>query len=746
MKKIVLALLCASVFALHSNAQVKTKRTTKTEIQKLTKVKQKPPLIQISAGDLTSLVNESSRASLNKPFRFGKAIDRRIKMEDGLWESTNGFNIWSLSIHSPEAISINLIFDQFYLAEEAYILIYNNEQDLVYGPITSSSNRMSGKFATDVITGSGVTIELVEPDSLKTGRSVLSISKVVHGFRSTEYSGYGDSAPCHIDVNCEIGSPWHGNSNSVTRILHNNGQSYSSGALLNNECQDFTPYVLTAFHSIDTDQSEELENDEIDDIETWVFRFQYMSTTCSGGDDYNYTSISGATFRSAWIQTDFALVEMDEIPDPDSGIIYAGWSRTANPPTSSAALHHPRGDVMKISQDEDPAVAVTWEDFIDDTHWRVEFDDAPVEHGSSGSPLFDQNGRVVGQLHGNQNNQCFPSDNNDCFCGQLVAEYGRFDMSWAGGGTADTRLSDWLSTNGTATQTNAVNIPLIFSADYINGPDKGCYYQTMSFSHSQPVPVNCVFEDWDYSPKLNRIYGGSTSIGVYGVPGPYNGQAWVQPLYRNQCTNEIVLGARRNFTLYYDFNSGDQRVKWSHSSTSGYQELVYMWNTVTSGYIYIKFNDKFATHSVTKTSGDAYVIAGSELTEYDYYIYLPTVNTYNFFTFSGTELCGGESYNQTACFRVNGSLYRLENNPIETGYATLEVVPEVQTELGEGDAPLIEYVIVKDKDGNETFVQDINVKKKKIKVPISKKGINYITIVGESSSWSETHKVLNSGN
>ena len=103
---------------------------------------------------------------------------------------------------------------------------------------------------------------------------------------------------------------------------------------------------------------------------------------------------------------------------------------------------------MKISQARSTATAVSyidnknWNDYTQN-HWRVYFNDGIVQYGSSGSPLFNQNNRIVGQLHGNQKNLC---GTNTCFCSQIpVGEYGRFDLSWTGNNNDSTRLSNWLA-------------------------------------------------------------------------------------------------------------------------------------------------------------------------------------------------------------------------------------------------------------------------------------------------------------
>ncbi|MDV7400661.1 hypothetical protein RZS08_55105, partial [Arthrospira platensis SPKY1] len=82
-------------------------------------------------------------------------------------------------------------------------------------------------------------------------------------------------------------------------------------------------------------------------------------------------------------------------------------------------------------------------------HWGVIFEHpdgtfTTTEPGSSGSPLFDQNHRVIGQLWGGYHL-------DDCTGGPTCADpakdlsfYGKFSVSWSGDSPAR-RLQDWLA-------------------------------------------------------------------------------------------------------------------------------------------------------------------------------------------------------------------------------------------------------------------------------------------------------------
>lgn len=302
--------------------------------------------------------------------------------------------------------------------------------------------------------------------------------KVIHAYKNvfnTDFPGvtpgFGASAPCHNNINCEVGHNWQDVSNSVAMVLLANNTRHCSGVLLNNSCQNLTPYFLTAFHCVDVGPGADLGNgnltpNEIDAAEDWVFRFQYKSPACNGSDAVLFYSFSGSQFRAAFQDTDFALFELNSRPNASTGITYSGWTSTTTPASSSVGIHHPNGDVMKISIDENPATSVGW--FQPNTHWRVNFNDGVVQHGSSGSPLFNQDRLVVGQLHGNQNYSTLIP-----YCDQPIGEYGRFDVSWVGDSTNATRLSNWLDPLGVGGGTiTTITIPSI------TGPDRICATNT----------------------------------------------------------------------------------------------------------------------------------------------------------------------------------------------------------------------------------------------------------------------------
>jgi hypothetical protein len=209
---------------------------------------------------------------------------------------------------------------------------------------------------------------------------------------------------------------------------------------VNNVREDQTPYFLTANHCYEAWGGQ--------DVTTWVFWFNYQSATCANpSTEPPADSMTGSVLRAANAESDFCLVELSTTIPTSYSVFFNGWSNQNVAATSAVGIHHPAGDIKKISFDDDPLTSTA---YLSETvvpganHWRVgQWEDGTTEGGSSGSPIYDQNHRVVGQLHGGY-----------ASCTSLTSDwYGKFSTSWNFGGTAATRLSDWLDPDGTGAET-----------------------------------------------------------------------------------------------------------------------------------------------------------------------------------------------------------------------------------------------------------------------------------------------------
>lgn len=475
------------LFLTNSYSQIKTTLSTKEIVNKrgyydvdTVKISKVLPAI-----DRTKLINEDLEEQLlGVPYRFGKDIEVNYSSEkDGTWFTTKeGDRIWKLKINSKDALGLSIIFNKLILPLNAKLYIYNSSRTMAYGPVESRNIKNPNRFSTDIIKGNTIIIELFEPKELKNS-SLVEIGKVIHVYKDVfpAFSGFGSSNSCEIDVNCYTGNIRE-ESDAVAMVLLADQTRHCSGAMVTTACRDYTPNFLTAFHCVDignngipsetTAFDGNISTTESNNVGTWLFRFLYKSPTCNGPEPPSYTwiTIPADQYLSGWHNTDFALIRLDEIPEPGSNIRYLGWTRTSTPATNTRAYHHPRGDVMKFSYDNDPPTNrnTTWTGtngfkilgFPANHFWDVEFTGGGVEPGSSGSPLVDGNGRIVGQLYGGTE------------CPNSTGIYGRFDESWDGGGSLNTRLSSWLTNTPSIVQTQRIRIPVI------SGPNILCSSNT----------------------------------------------------------------------------------------------------------------------------------------------------------------------------------------------------------------------------------------------------------------------------
>jgi hypothetical protein len=287
----------------------------------------------------------------------------------------------------------------------------------------------------------------------------FTISEVAYAYQNMPSyisgKGFGGSDFCEVNVNCSPeGDAWQDEKRSVTRIqVKASGSTFwCSGSLVNNTRFDNTPYVLTADHCAFKWNSYATPTE----LENWIFYFNYEASGCedpavepelfslTGCEKIAHDGTAGSN------GSDFYLVKLlDNIP-ASYNVFFNGWSLTGEVSLSGVTIHHPDGDIKKISTYTDPLVSTGWQGSGLQSHWQVfwveTFNNWGVtEGGSSGAPLYDAQGRLIGTLTGG-----FASCNNP----DTPDYYGKFSYHWLSNGTADTsRLQPWLDPDNSGIQT-----------------------------------------------------------------------------------------------------------------------------------------------------------------------------------------------------------------------------------------------------------------------------------------------------
>jgi lysyl endopeptidase len=453
-------------------------------------------------------------------------------------------------------------------------------------------------------------------------------------FSSFLYGNLNGSESCENNIICW--PDYFSESRAIALVLLSSGAELCSGSLLMSTDQSFRPYFLTAFHCIDIAPADGiLSAAEIANANNWMFKFQYKMTTCTGNTPTAGITYNGATLRASWSPSDFALTELLNSPVGNLNIAWLGWDRSGNTPSSGAGIHHPEGDVMKISFETNQFQTSSWGGT--DNHWLLNFDDGVVEHGSSGSPILDQNKRVVGQLHGNQN-----YNSNLSHCAQPRAEYGRFNLSWNGGGTNTSRLSNWLdSCNIGSLTTNTMQTP------YIYGYQLVCSSGTSYFVSTVPTGYTI---SWNAS--YNLTLPTNTHVNPIIATAYGNGPGWVQATLSSTC---------KTITLpHYAVWVGTPVLNVTGDATSGCTNTTHYFTASPTGPY---ANESNYTWSLVPLNGNY-------LSPYGYQNNSCAITFYNPYSASGYSVqaraqnsCGTGGYGSTSIYIHNCYYFSLSPNP-----------------------------------------------------------------------------------
>ncbi|MCB1127582.1 MAG: T9SS type A sorting domain-containing protein [Verrucomicrobiae bacterium] len=363
-------------------------------------------------------------------------------LTDGLWtELAGGDRVWRARITSPGALALEVFFDEFRLPEGARLYAYSPTGEHVVGGYVPSHGSRFGVFSTEQVPGGSCILEYHHPAGTALERP-FRVSGVAHAYRDL---GGQKAQDCEVDIICSPeGDDWQDEADGVVRIrvVDSGSVGYCSGSLVNNTAQDCAPYILTALHCGITASNS--------DFNQWKFYFQYERTGCDLGPAFLNKVLTGCTRLADSNDgggdngSDFLLVEADPVPasfDP----YWNGWNTSTSASSSGVSIHHPDGDEKKISTYTTTLQAISL-GAPQASHWRVFWTGTPNGHGvteggSSGSPLFDPNGRIVGTLTGGSSycNSVVPG-------GQLQPDfYGRMSYHWTSNpNPANEKLKVWL--------------------------------------------------------------------------------------------------------------------------------------------------------------------------------------------------------------------------------------------------------------------------------------------------------------
>jgi len=385
------------------------------------------PTKLIAQPDLAKLQTEDeAEAKAGNPTRYAVLKKANITLDNaGKWTTLrNGDRVWKMRIAAPQAKAISLTYSNFYIPAGAKLFVYNEAKTDVLGALTSLNNKAGGFFATGNIQGETTILEYYEPAAVQ-GEGIIDVDKVGYVYRYEDTAVEKSSDPCEVDVNCSEGNNWQDEKRGVVRIsiVAGGGQYWCTGSLINNTAQDCKPYILTALHCGSDSSPAEFGQ--------YVFYFNYETPNCGSGNAPTNQSVTGCVKRADSGDgggnngSDYLLVEATTTIPAAYNVYYNGWNANTTASPSGVSIHHPAGDRKKISTYTSPLTSSSWQS-APGSHWQVNWISTANGHGvteggSSGSPIFDNNGRIVGQLTGGSS-YCTSPNNPDL--------YGKMSYNW----------------------------------------------------------------------------------------------------------------------------------------------------------------------------------------------------------------------------------------------------------------------------------------------------------------------------
>lgn len=386
------------------------------------------------------------------PQPIGKVAEVTIDIfSDGSWAEIPGKGwVCGLELQLKGTKFITAYFSDFRLPEGGLMHIYDPEHKQVVGGFSNANNATDNFFATQPIDGEKLVLEVFIPyeaQAIGWSAAISGLTYVPDSLKSS--TDFGNSGACEVNLACEEGEGWRDYGKGVVRILVRNGTSvyWCTGSLVNNVRQDKTPYILTADHCGNGATTANLNQ--------WIFFFNYQSAICPNPiAQPTLQSMTGGTKvaasrKNSALGSDFYLLLLNNEVPKNYYSYFEGWSADGQVSNAGVCIHHPQGDIKKISTYTQPIVNSSWES-TPNTHWKVGWTATANGHGvteggSSGSPLFSTTGHLIGTLTGGESTCDSISLTKPDF-------YGKMSYHWTSNGTADTlQLKPWLDPDNTGT-------------------------------------------------------------------------------------------------------------------------------------------------------------------------------------------------------------------------------------------------------------------------------------------------------
>jgi lysyl endopeptidase len=260
-------------------------------------------------------------------------------------------------------------------------------------------------YWSPVLEGETGIIELTLPAGVSPGAGTVSLPMISHlvvagnALRQADPLGeIGQAGACEVDVACmstTLKQQAASAVNAVARMVFtDHGQTgLCSGTLVNDSTTSATPYFFTANHCLDNDGVDVgASKAQPAAVAATLNTYWFFQTSVCGQDtasNVNFVLVAGgAKLLGRGVDFDWILVRLNNAPP--AGATFAAWNASplSEAGTAAAGIHHPEGDLKKISQ----GTTQGFQTFSDGSSYiAMQWTQGATEPGSSGSGLFTYN-------------------------------------------------------------------------------------------------------------------------------------------------------------------------------------------------------------------------------------------------------------------------------------------------------------------------------------------------------------------
>jgi uncharacterized protein (TIGR03437 family) len=434
-----------------------------------------------------------------------RAIPRAAWTNAAVSVTPDGQSVLAVSLRSPGASRIRLHFRDFH-AGSGQAWVFAPGTEMAVGPYTGDGVTGDGAFWAGGVEGDTVTVAYLAPAGHTPARFPFTVDSLAHVW--TQSASYSDpAASCNLDVTC-----YPAYRSAAAAVVEydfiaddGSGTYICSGAMINTRRGSLKPYLLTANHCISSDT----------EAKSMQAYFLYQTAQCNTAPPSlsSVPSVLSGTYVAGGDipNGDFALVLLHDVP---GGVTFLGWNTSLDAGAAVVGIHHPRGSYTRIAfgnHGVDTDVPVGTEIAPAAKYYEVNWTQGLTEPGSSGSPLLDANGAIVGILTG----AAAPPPGETVCDSRPFSLYGRFSSAYA-------VLSPYLEDGATPAPTaSQVSLTVMPNPVYEQPPDPDGFQWSFSVQLAETAGVTTTITRLkigavDYTSEVPALFAG-TRLAAWGT-------------------------------------------------------------------------------------------------------------------------------------------------------------------------------------------------------------------------------------